>query len=298
MKDHTYICSFGEVLWDDFPSGRLPGGAPMNVAIGLQNLGIPTAMISRVGQDELGRDIKAFMQSQNCSTDWVQTDPQHGTGIVKVHASPTGENRYEIVQPIAWDFIECTPETIELVKQAKAIIFGTLACRDAVSRNTLLTLLKSAPLKIYDVNFRPPFYDQALVEMLLAQADIVKMNDDELNIISAWYAMENTGETAQMQYLKDKFNLKIVIVTRGANGAICLDHSGVYESKGFKVQVQDTVGSGDAFLAGFLKNLLDDKAPDHSLKYACALGALVASHKGANPVIKEAEIVGKMEEGV
>ena len=297
LEKNKYICCFGEVLWDDFPSGRLPGGAPMNVAIGLQNLGLPTVMISRVGQDVLGDEIKSFLQSKNCTTQWIQTEIQHGTGIVKVHASETGENHYEIVQPIAWDFIQCSNETLDLVKNAHAIVFGTLACRDIVSRNTLLELLKVASLKVYDVNFRPPFYDQILVETLLSQADIVKMNDDELKIISSWYYISLAEEATQMTFIKNKFHLKMLIVTRGANGAICLDNTGFHESKGFKVQVQDTVGSGDAFLAGFLKNHYQGNPPDKALTYACALGAIVATHKGANPNVKEEDIKNKIQRG-
>lgn len=297
LQKNKYICCFGEVLWDDFPSGRLPGGAPMNVAIGLQNLGIAGVMISRVGQDNLGNEIKDFLRSKNCTEQWVQTDSKQGTGIVKVHATETGENHYEIVQPIAWDFISHAPKMADLVKNAYGIVFGTLACRNSVSLNTLLKLLKSAPLKIYDVNFRPPFYDKTLVKMLLEQADIVKMNDDELKIISSWYLLTETAETAQMRFLKDKFNLKMLIVTRGANGAICLNEQGIHQSKGFKVQVQDTVGSGDAFLAGFLKNLYQGNLPEKALTYACALGAIVATHKGANPNIKEEDIKDKILRG-
>ena len=286
----NYICCFGEVLWDDFPSGRLPGGAPMNVAIGLQNLGVPSRMISRVGNDPLGRDLKIFIESKNCSTAWIQTDNTYSTGIVKVNASLTGENHYDIIESVAWDRIDYTDDLSELVANAYATVYGTLACRQQHNLNTLIQLLTTASLKVYDVNFRPPFYNQELVESLMTQADIVKMNDDELNIVASWYGWAENAQTNQIRLLKDKFNLKILVITRGANGAICIDNKGIYESAGFKVQVQDTVGSGDAFLAGFLKSLYQGHALEHALTYACALGALVAAHKGANPNITEKDI--------
>ncbi len=292
----NYICCFGEVLWDLLPSGKLPGGAPMNVATHLQNLGIPSAVISRVGNDELGQEIKAFLANKNCTTDFLQTDNQHPTGKVNVFLSEKHEATYEIVHPVAWDFISVSDETIDLVKNANALIFGTLACRDAHTRETLLSLIEVASLKIFDVNFRPPHYSQQLIEMLLQKADIVKMNDDELAIIANWYALSERTNQEILAHLKEKFNLKTLIVTKGSDGAMLIDNQGFFESKGFKVEVMDTIGSGDSFLAGFLKNYLSGNSPEYSLTYACALGALVASHKGANPMINEMDIL-KMIEG-
>ncbi|MEY4935446.1 MAG: hypothetical protein RIS64_1805 [Bacteroidota bacterium] len=291
FQKKQYICSFGEVLWDIFPSGKLPGGAPMNFAIGVQNLGIPSVMLSRVGADELGASLQDFLKSKNCTIEYVQVDKQRATGIVQVKATSTGENHYEIVENSAWDYMDATPAAQKIVKNAFAIAYGTLSCRNEISKNALLNLLKDAPLKIYDVNFRQPFYNQALVEELMQPADVVKMNDEELEIMSHWYGLSSKTEREQMKYLKNKFNLDKIVVTKGANGAMMLDHSGHYDSKGFKVQVVDTVGSGDAFLAGFLKSLYFDHAsPQSALKFACALGALVATHKGANPIVNQSHI--------
>ena len=291
----NYICCFGEVLWDLLPSGRLPGGAPMNVATHLQNLGITSAVISRVGNDELGQEIRAFLEDKNCTTDFLQTDNQHPTGKVNVFLSEKHEATYEIVQPVAWDFISISPETIDLVKNANALIFGSLACRDTHTRDTLLSLIEVASLKIFDVNFRPPHYSQQLIEMFLHKADIVKMNDDELDIIAAWYDLSERNNQEILTHLKEKFTLKTLIVTKGSNGAMLIDNQGFFESKGFKVEVMDTIGSGDSFLAGFLKNYLSGNSPEYSLTYACALGALVASHKGANPKIDEMDILKMIE---
>lgn len=287
----NYICCFGEVLWDLLPSGKLPGGAPMNVATHLQNLGTPSVVISRVGNDELGDEIKAFLKGKNCTLDFLQTDEIHPTGKVNVFLSEKHEATYEIVHPVAWDFISISPETIDLVKNAKGLIFGTLSCRDTHTKNTLLSLLGFAPLKIYDVNFRPPHYTQELVETFLHKADIVKMNEDELAIITEWYGFTEGNDEQKLSQLKDKFNLQTLIVTQGGNGAMVLAAQGFFKSEGFKVTVMDTIGSGDSFLAGFLTNYLAGKSIDYALTYACALGALVASHKGANPPIKEADIL-------
>jgi fructokinase len=297
-SENSYICSFGEVLWDMLPSGKLPGGAPMNVAAHLQNLGINAAMISRVGDDALGEEIKAFMAGNNCSTAWVQTDTTHGTGVVQVTLSETNQASYDIVHPISWDFIAPSPLLNDLVAKASAFIYGTLACRDKVARTTLLGLLGYAQLKVYDVNFRAPHYERNIVELLLFKANIVKMNDEELDIIGAWYGLGDAQMADKMRAIKTKFGLTMLVVTEGANGASLLDGTGFYKSNGYAVKVQDTIGSGDSFLAGLLKNYFEGNAPEKMLNYACALGALVATHKGANPPIQEADIFKMMERHV
>ncbi|NBB29233.1 carbohydrate kinase [Cellulophaga sp. BC115SP] len=294
-----YICCFGEVLWDMLPSGKLPGGAPMNVATHLQNLGIPAKMISRVGKDELGAEIKAFLESKNCTTEWIQEDETLNTGWVKVQLSEKNEATYTIVHPVAWDFIQTNDTVQQLVNQASALVFGTLASRDDTSYQTLLSILKNLPqethvLKVFDINLRPPHYSQSLIEEFLQYADIVKLNEDELKIVAKWYDIAG-DEEKQLREISQKFDIKTLIVTKGGDGAILLrlENDGkkhFYQQAGYKVVVADTIGSGDSFLAGFLKNILNGKSSEYALNFACAIGAVVASHSGANPAISEADI--------
>lgn len=294
-----YICCFGEVLWDMLPSGKLPGGAPMNVATHLQNLGIPAKMISRVGKDELGAEIKVFLESKNCTTEWIQEDETLNTGWVKVQLSEKNEATYTIVHPVAWDFIETNNTVQQLVNQASALVFGTLASRDDTSYQTLLSILKNLPqethvLKVFDINLRPPHYSQSLIEEFLQYADIVKLNEDELKIVAKWYDIAG-DEEKQLREISQKFDIKTLIVTKGGDGAILLrlENDGkkhFYQQAGYKVVVADTIGSGDSFLAGFLKNILNGKSSEYALNFACAIGAVVASHSGANPAISEADI--------
>lgn len=149
-----YVCCFGEVLWDLLPGGRVIGGAPFNVAAHLINLGVPAFFISRVGNDELGNEIKAWLESRNISTDWLQTDHDHLTGTVNVTLDEKQQPGYEIVMPVAWDFISVNDEMISLVKNSLCVVFGSLACRNSVTHATLLRLLEVAPTKIFDVNLR------------------------------------------------------------------------------------------------------------------------------------------------
>lgn len=283
MNDKSVIC-FGEVLWDLLPDGKVAGGAPMNVAYHLNNFGVQTRMVSRIGDDGWGKELMQFLQAKDISTDLIQTDPDHQTGIVNVTFDEKGGPDYDIVQPVAWDFIHLDSKILDAVERSDLLVFGSLAARGEVSRKTLLQMLESARLKVFDVNLRPPFYRQDSLEQLLCQADIVKMNDDELDIISAWYTRK-TGELDKMELVKKHFDLTGVLMTKGKSGASYLDDDGLHEQTGFPVKVADTIGSGDSFLAGFLSQWLAGRYPLECLRFACATGALVATHRGGTPAM-------------
>jgi fructokinase len=286
-----YVCCFGEILWDVLPTGKLPGGAPMNVGFHLRNLGADVALISRVGDDDLGKDIKLYTTEKGCSIQWIQTDKKFSTGTVLVNTSDRNEMKYEILHPVAWDFIEANSETIEITKIAAAFVFGSLACRTSKTKETLFSLLKQTDaLKICDVNLRTPHFNKELIFELLQRADIVKTNNEELGIINSWFGGEGSLET-RSEFIRKKFNLKKIITTLGPEGALLVDESGAHRSRAYPVEVKDTIGSGDAFLAGIIKNLLQNKPNDYMINYASALGALVATQHGANPKISEQEIL-------
>jgi fructokinase len=279
---HKIIC-YGETLWDMLPSGKMPGGAPMNVAIHLQYNNHSPVMISRVGNDDLGKELLAFLQEKNVSTQYIQTGETHLTGVVKANISNKNEVTYKIVEPVAWDYIQYDEEVAELVAQSDVFIYGSLAARNPGSQETLLKYLPLAKLRVFDVNLRPPYYNQERIWLLLQFADIVKMNEQELKQIADWFDLAAGGEPAQMQAVKEKFGLQLVIVTRGENGAAVLTDQGYVEHPGYQVEVADTIGSGDAFLATFLSNYLQQQTLPEALKRACAIGAFVASRPGATP---------------
>jgi fructokinase len=283
------ITVFGEMLWDMLPSGKQPGGAPMNVAIHLKNLDMNPAFISRVGDDDLGIELMEYLNRQEFNIDFIQTGITHLTGIVKVNLTDKTEVTYKIVQPVAWDYIMTTPENQELVKNSDVFVYGTLSVRSQQSRDTLFELLKDAKLKVFDVNIRPPHLDRTTTEYLLEQADIVKVNEHELNIVCSWFGIQPEVET-QMKFLYERFNLKLVCVTLGADGAVVLSKDGFHTQAGYQVEVQDTIGSGDSFLAMFLKEYISGSTIPSALKKACAVGALVASYSGATPSISESEL--------
>lgn len=288
MENPVVVC-FGEVLWDLLPTGKIAGGAPMNVAYQTNNLGMRARMVSRIGDDELGHELINFLQGKGISTNLVQTDPDAPTGIVNVSLDDKGVPSYEIVQPAAWDFIEAPPEVLQALREADALVFGSLSCRAEQTRNTLLQLLEVAPLRVFDVNLRAPFYDRALLEKLLLQANFVKVNDVELAVLADWYGLRG-NEAEQMAALRARFGFERIVVTKGEHGAACLGDSGYCSTPGISVQVQDTIGSGDAFLSGFLSQMFAGNDDQACLRFANALGALTATKPGGTPNISPAEI--------
>ncbi len=291
--DFPVVC-FGETLWDFLPQGKLPGGAPVNVAYHLKQLGKNPAVITRIGNDELGKELKEVYQSKNIETRFFQVDDINPTGKVFATLKEDNEVEYDIVQPVAWDFIEYNAEVDKMVAGSDYFVFGSLASRNEKTRNSLLHYLESAKIKVLDINLRPPHYTKGILETLLHHVDILKLNLSELHLISAWYDdLESDEEMVKL--LKKKFDLQIVIVTKGGNGAMLFMHHQFYYHAGYKVKVADTIGSGDSFLAAIVSKLIDGASPEEALDFASALGAFVASRSGACPDYKISDVVALMD---
>lgn len=285
------VVCFGEVLWDVLPEGKKPGGAPMNVAYHLNRLGIASYMVSRVGDDPLGEELTMFLKRMGLSTEYIQLDKDQKTSEVIATEGANHEMSYEIVQPVAWDFIRFDSQTVNLVENADLMVFGSLAARSELSRATLYDLIAHAKLRLFDVNFRAPHYEQATIEYLLDKADIVKLNNHELRIIASWFGDEGGQEHEQVNRLQDKYKIGEIIVTKGGEGASYYTPMERYDFKAYPVIVKDTVGSGDSFLAAFVAQKLLGKSTEDILDYAAALGAYVTSQAGANPDYKSSDLV-------
>jgi len=277
------VVCFGEVLWDILPSGRKPGGAPMNVAYHLRRLGVESYIVSRVGNDIYGEELKALLVGMGLSTTYVQTDTVYKTSEVIATPSKNNEMLYEIVKPVAWDFITADEDNHSLIKQADMFVFGSLVARNDVTRETLFTLLDQARFKLFDVNFRPPHYTRDLIEYLLKKADAVKLNEGELAIIGSWLADKKETASESIARIQDHYQLAEIIVTKGGEGASYYTLNERYDYQAYPIEIKDTVGSGDSFLAAFIAQKLLGKPIDDILDYAAALGAYVTSQDGANP---------------
>lgn len=272
------ILCFGEMLWDIFPDGAVPGGAPMNVAISLNKLGSDVFILSSCGKDKHGDNLLDYLRENGLSTQFIQQN-NYPTGLVNVHLSEQKDASYEIVFPSAWDYIE----QVEDLPEFDVLVYGSLSCRSKASFETLTGLLDTGALKVFDVNFRPPFVDQDIIEQLLMKSDVVKMNHEELFQLSAWNGLDSTDLELAADLVFKNYSLKMLCVTRGAEGAFLKTADEKLYQNGFVVDTTDTVGAGDAFLAGFIHHYMDNKPLNDTLKFACLLGAWVASQKGANP---------------
>lgn len=282
MGNKRGILCFGEVLWDALPAGLFLGGAPLNVCYHLNQLGIAADMCSRVGDDRLGKEALRRIEEKGISLEYIQLDDIEETGFVEVEMTEDGDPGYDIIKPVAWDFIDVTPDLKKLVEDSWGLVFGTLAQRHEISRDTIRQLLEFDCLKILDLNLRPPYDDKAIVHDSLKVADIVKMNDDELNQMREWFSLPR-GERKSVERLVDQFGSSLICITKGSNGAVLYRDGRWFEHSGYQVKTKDSVGAGDAFFAALIYGIQHGKKGDKLLQYANAAGSLVAQKSGALP---------------
>lgn len=288
--ENVNIVCFGEVLFDVFPTHRKIGGAPLNVALRLASLNVNAQIISKIGNDAIGKELVDFIQQNGISTKTLQVDSYYKTGEVIVQLDAKGSASYTINYPVAWDKIENNKEAVLSVKNADAIVFGSLVCRDNTSFQTLKQLISIAKFKVFDVNLRAPFYSKEVLIALMNQADFLKFNDDELFEISALMGSPYHSLEQNIDFISKQTHTKQICVTKGSHGAVLYFDEKLFYNSGYKIKVVDTVGSGDSFLAGLLSQLMTGKNPQQAIDFACALGALVAQNEGANPKITNEEI--------
>ena len=275
------VC-FGEVLWDMLPEGPQPGGAPLNVAYHLNKMGVLTSIVSKIGNDENGEKLTGLMDVWGINKQFLQVDDTHPTSVVLAKMNGN-EASYEIVFPVAWDFIDKDSNIQSVISPATYFIYGSLASRNETSRNTLFKLLETDAIKVFDINLRPPFIGQDLLKILLGKADIVKLNEAELEMVQVIFNGPLSNEASQVKFIQDRFNVSGVIITKGEFGASYYTPKKGYHLWGNEVKVKDTVGSGDSFLAAFIANHYLKIQPEIILKNAIAMGAFIATKKGGCP---------------
>ncbi|MBW7995492.1 MAG: carbohydrate kinase [Candidatus Glassbacteria bacterium] len=296
------ILSFGEILWDLLPDGPVLGGAPFNLAYRLAELGEHALIASRVGDDDLGSSALIAAQKLGVDTSLVQSDPDRPTGTVEVKLSG-GEPEFRIVSGVAFDWIELTAGLDDAAAGADCICFGSLSQRAEISRKTIQTLLYChlKVLTFCDINLRRDCYSADTVEDSLLRADIFKLNETEVPEVSAILFDEQLSPQTFARQVLEQFNPRTVLVTLGERGVLAVtgNTDPVYVP-GYRVQVVDTVGSGDAFSAGFLHRFLAGDTLAGSCDFGCRLGALVSARKGGTAAVEQQalESFGKEEEKI
>lgn len=276
------VVCIGEVLWDSLPHGMFLGGAPLNVAVNLTNLGIEAGMISAVGNDDLGKRTLAEIQSRGLETESIQVN-DHLTGLVEVELNDRGVPSYVIHENRAWDFIGADKSAKEEINSADIVVFGSLSFRNKASASSIKVLLNDFKgFKILDVNFRKPYYSKLLIEELLGHADLLKVNDEEIDEMAEWFGLDSEYEVC-IPKVCEMYGIQQAIITLGEEGSVFYTSGKFYNHPRFSVVVEDTVGAGDAFLSGVIFSLIHKKSPEDLLKFANAMGAYVAGSKGATP---------------
>jgi fructokinase len=287
------IVAFGEVLWDLLPSGRVLGGAPFNFIHRVASIGDRGVMISRLGEDDLGREALDAMKALGMDARCIQRDARHPTGTVPVSLDADGNPVFTIVPDVAYDYIEPSAGAEAAVSAADCFCFGTLAQRGPASARTLHGLLDSfrGKLCLLDLNLRRDCWTPASVRSSIDRADVLKLNDDEAAAIAPLYGLEGLPLRGFPVALLGKTQLSHVVVTLGPRGGFAVSGSGeaVYEPA-YAVDIVDTVGSGDAFTAGFVHGLLAGWPLACSVRFGNALGACVAGQRGATGPVASADV--------
>ena len=277
------IVCFGEVLWDVIPEGPQPGGAPLNVAYHLAKLKNKVSIISRVGMDRKGEDLIKLITKQGIQKNFLQVDTYYATSQVLAKMNSGRDVAYDIVNPCAWDFITEDRKALEGINQAQYFVYGSLSARNIGTKETLYNLLENNTYKVFDINLRPPYFDKEVLGHLLQKADFAKLNEHELAAVVELFDCNYEQENAQVNFLRERFAINEVVITRGEAGASYYVGNAIYHYKGHPVDVKDTIGCGDAFLASFISSHLLQESPEAILRNAVAMGGFVATKKGGCP---------------
>jgi fructokinase len=287
--DRFKIVGIGELLWDLLPAGKQLGGAPANFAYITTLLGDEGIAASCVGCDGLGDEAIQRLERLGVSTAFIQSDSNYPTGKVKVKVDSTGQPSFEICAPVAWDFLEWTPQWQTLAKEADAVCFGSLAQRSTTSRSTIRCFLDATPaqaLRIFDVNLRQNFYTKEILSNSMKRARIAKLNHDEVPRVMQLFGLEHRDDESSAQQLLSLYNIELICVTRGHAGSLLVEKNSCSQHPGFPVTVADTIGAGDAFTAALVHEFLRRASLDRMNAVANRIGAWVASEAGAMPVLK------------
>jgi fructokinase len=235
------------------PSGKQLGGAPANFAYHAQQLGVESYVISTVGEDEAGKEILDYLEKLKLPAEYVTITPQFATGTVDIEVDEAGIPDYIIHEDVAWDNMPMSGEILKFVQSIDAVCFASLAQRSVTSAQTIKAILgvcSAECLKIYDINIRQSFYSRQLIVENLQLADVFKLNDDEFSLIADMFALRGSEEMVILK-LMEKFELEIIALTREDKGSSIYSVNDQSNRNSPKLKIEDTVGAGDAFTAGF-----------------------------------------------
>lgn len=277
------VAGAGEILWDLFPTGRRPGGAPANFCYHARMLGAESFVVSRVGTDQPGEELLERLAELGLSSRYISLDRVHPTGSVSVTLDSKGNPDYIIHENVAWDHIPFDEQASALAKSVDAVCFGTLAQRSPESRESIRRFLKSVPesrLKVFDINLRMQYYSPELINDSLLLCNVLKVNSEELSKIGSMFSLSGEPEET-LSILCEKYNLRLIALTKGSEGSVLYTPEEISYHPGFKVEVCDTVGAGDAFTAALTLGVLEGKTLAEINEFANTVASLVCHYNGA-----------------
>lgn len=287
------IVAFGEVVWDLLPNGKVLGGTPSNLVFRCNSFGEKGYLLSRLGDDELGNAALNKLKELGISDRNVQVDSEFKTGTVEVSFNDKNESRYNVTSDVAFDHIEFSAEALKLVRKADCLVFGLLPQRFGISKNTLRELIKESPnsLHFFDLKLFEHFFNKKVVEELLRAANIVRIKEKEVVFLAEKLQIELEDLESFATELATKFKIDLVIITRGDKGILAYHRKeGMFFEPGFKIEMQDNVGSGMAFSAGFLHCYLNGKTIEEALGFGNAAGALNSTRRGATSPFSKKDV--------
>lgn len=288
MSPQPQIAAVGEVLWDVFPDGPRFGGAPANFACHVAALGAKSAIISCVGKDELGRTAEQFLRRQGVDTTQLQISADAPTGTVQVQLDDQGRPKFEIARNVAWDFVEWTPTLATVASQLQAICFGSLGQRSPQSRETIQRCVAATGpecLRVLDINLRPPFVEESVLRQSLALANVLKLNEDELETVAQLSGAEGSDQQ-RLSAVREAWNLRVIALTKGGQGSVLVTEDATSElGLQEEINVVDTVGAGDSFTAALIVGLLRGLSLDAVHMRAARIAAYVCTQAGAVPAL-------------
>lgn len=280
------IVGLGEALWDCLPDGKKLGGAPANFAYHAGQFGFDTLAVSALGEDALGEETIAALEEHKLN--YLMPRIPYPTGTVQVTLDEQGIPTYNIREGVAWDNIPFTPEIEEVAKTCQAVCFGSLAQRSVISRETIGKFLDATPsdcVKIFDINLRQSFFTKEIIEASMRRCNILKINDEELVVVSRMFELPDLDEEKRCKQLIKDYNLDILVLTCGTNGSYVFTADKSYYQPTPKVEVADTVGAGDSFTGSFCAALLKGKSIPEAHELAVKVSAFVCTQNGAMPTL-------------
>ncbi len=282
------VVVIGEILFDIFPDYQRIGGAPFNFAHHLKQLGQEVRFFSRVGNDKPGMEILEILKSHGFSPDDIQIDKKHSTGSVKITMDENGIPAYEIEKNVAYDYFVWNEALDSALANVRMLYFGSLAQRHAqafLQYRKIFHSKNDKSIGFYDINLRPRSYSPEIIHQALENTDILKISQDEWNIIEGIYATGDRNFNAFRDFLFHNFPIKMIIITKGSRGSEVIQPDGHFLVDAIAIpEVVDTVGAGDAYSAVFAHGILSGWGIRETSHRASRFASLVCTFPGALPL--------------